>query len=88
MIRRLLARWANAAFVAAAERLETRVAELEAQVEAQKRLVTVLEVERDTLAAVCARDLQRVKSETAALARQQAEAEGERSSESTRRFSA
>ena len=57
------------------QQLERRVAELEADVEARDRQIRILEVERDALAAVVARDRERIKAETAALARRTAEAE-------------
>lgn len=84
MIRRLLRRWADAA-------LTKQVADLETELDATKRKLTVAEAEVESMAAVIARDRARIKAEGAAYARQQAEAEGlatndERTAESIRRF--
>ena len=57
-------------------RLQRRVAELEAELEATRRKLHVAETEIDSMAAVIARDRARIKAETATYARQQAEAEG------------
>jgi hypothetical protein len=57
-------------------RLERRVADLEAEVQARDRVIRVLEAERDALAGVIARDRERVKAETAVYARKVAEMEG------------
>jgi hypothetical protein len=69
MIRRLLARWADAA-------LRQRVADLTTELDAERRRLTVAQAEIDSLAAVLARDRERIKAEGAAYARQRAEAEG------------
>jgi len=52
------------------QQLEKRVLELNAEIEARDRTIRILEAERDAMAAVIARDRERVKSETAAYARQ------------------
>ena len=57
-------------------RQEKQVLDLQAEIEALKRQITVLEAERDTMAQVLARDRQRVQAEGAAYARKRAEAEG------------
>lgn len=57
------------------KQLENRIQELQAENEGLQRAVRVLEVERDALAAVIARDRERVKAETAAYARSVAEIE-------------
>lgn len=69
MIGRLLRRWADAA-------LRQQVAILAADLDAAGRKLAVVEAERDALAAVAARDRQRIQAEGAAYARQRAEAEG------------
>lgn len=78
-------RWRNA-------RLERRVAELEADLDATRRKLAVAEVEIESMAAVIARDRARIKAEAAAYARQQAEAEGmtdeQRAEDSPRRLRA
>jgi hypothetical protein len=76
MIRRLLARWANAAHLTALERLQREVADLQAELEARNRTIAVQQGELDNLAAVVARDRARIKAEGAAYSRRQAEAEG------------
>ena len=85
MIRRLLKRFADAA-------LQKRVVDLEQRLDAAERKQAVAETEVESMADVIARDRARIKSETAAYTRQQAEAEGrpndERTDESIRRFSA
>ncbi len=50
--------------------------DLKARLEAKDRQLAVLEAERDSLAAVVARDRQRVAAECASFSRQRAEAEG------------
>ncbi len=73
-------------------KLEKRIADLEVELEATKRELTVAEAEIESMAAVIARDRARIKAEGAAYARQQAEAEGmtdeQRLDDSVRRFSA
>ncbi len=56
--------------------LRKRVDELEQQNEAKDRIIATQQVELDSLAAVVARDRERVKAETAEHARRRAEAEG------------
>lgn len=53
-----------------------RIAELEADCEALKRVLTIKDAELASLAAVIARDRERVKAETASYVRQRAECEG------------
>ena len=57
-------------------KLEKRILDLEATINARDRQLAVLEAERDALAGVIARDRQRVQAEAAAYARQRAESEG------------
>ncbi len=52
-----------------------RIAELEADCEALKRVLTIKDAELDSLAAVIARDRERVKAETACHIRARTEAE-------------
>ena len=81
MIRKLLRQLSGDA------RLRSRVDELEAQLEASTRRLAVANAEIDSMAQVIARDRERIKAESAAYARQRAEAEGisnERDSQSTR----
>lgn len=67
-----------------------QIEQLQSDLEAANRKLAVAEAEIESLAAVIARDRQRIKAETAAYARQQAHAEGitndERTDESIRRF--
>lgn len=86
MIRKLLGRWASESLRAAAVQLEKRVADLEAEVEARDRLVKVIEAERDAMAAVIARDRERIRAEGASYARQRAEAEGVMENEQRRPY--
>ena len=58
------------------KRAQTRLAKSEADCEALKLRIKVIEAERDSLAAVIARDRERIRAEGAAYARQRAEAEG------------
>jgi hypothetical protein len=53
-----------------------RIADLESQVESQKRIISVLQVERDALAEVVARNRQRTLAETSEFVRRRAELEG------------
>jgi cell division protein FtsB len=53
------------------QKLLNRVADLEAEIEARDRQIRVLEAERDSMAAVIARDRERVRAETAVFAREQ-----------------
>jgi len=57
-------------------RLEKRILQLEAELEAAERTIKIVESERDNLALVLARDRQRIEAELAAYARHKAEAEG------------
>jgi hypothetical protein len=56
--------------------LQKQVADLTAELEAQKRVLAIKDAELDSLAGVSARDRERVKAETATYARQRAESEG------------
>ena len=58
------------------KRLQKKVLDLESQLEAKERVIVVMQAEIDSLAAVVARDRQRIHAECAAYSRQQAEAEG------------
>jgi len=69
MIARLLRRWADAALL-------QEIAALETALDAERRRLAVAEAEIEALAAVMARDRQRIQAEGAAYARQRAEAEG------------
>lgn len=69
MIAQLLNRWADAA-------LRQQAAELQSALESERRRLGVANAEIDALAAVIARDRERIKAEGAAYARQRAEAEG------------
>ncbi len=69
MIVAILKRWADAS-------LQRQVTKLEAELEAGRRAVKVLEAERDNLALVLARDRSRIEAEIAAYQRRKAEAEG------------
>ena len=68
-IRLVLKRFADPA-------LQSQVRELESQLEAEHRRLTVADAEIESLAAVVARDRERIKAEGACYARQRAEAEG------------
>ncbi len=50
--------------------------DLKSQIEAKDRVIAVMQAEIDSLAAVVARDRQRVAAECASLSRQRADAEG------------
>jgi hypothetical protein len=79
MLKKILRRWADVS-------LRQQILELESKLDAEERRSTVLQTEIDSLAAVVARDRERIKSEGAAYARARAESEGitinERSRES------
>ena len=80
IIRRLLKRWADAV-------LQKQVQELASQLEAEGRRLAVANTLIESMAAVIARDRERIKAEGACYARQRAEAEGvpnERNNESIR----
>jgi hypothetical protein len=64
--------------IASKERLYREILKLRAALEAEQRKTRVQQVEIDSLAAVIARDRQRVKAETAIAARKIAEAEGKK----------
>lgn len=57
------------------KRLRAQLAEEKAEHEATRRKLRVAEVEIEAMAGVIARDRQRIQSESAAYARQQAESE-------------
>lgn len=57
-------------------RLEKQVKNLESQLEAKDRTIAVQQAEIDSMAAVIARDRQRIKAEGAAYAQKRALAEG------------
>ncbi len=69
MIVAILSRWADAS-------LQRQVTKLEAELEAGRRAIQVLTAERDNLAAVIARDRERIRAEGACFIRQRVEAEG------------
>lgn len=69
MIRRLLARWAD-------RTLQDQIRDLQSELEAERRRLAVANAEIESMAAVIARDRERIKAEGAAYARQRAEAEG------------
>ena len=68
-ISNLLRRWADAT-------LRQAVADLETQLDAERRRLAVASAEIESMAAVIARDRERIKAEGACYARQRAEAEG------------
>jgi hypothetical protein len=53
-----------------------RILDLEAELEALKRVLTIRDAELESLSSVIARDRERVKAETASYVRQRAEYEG------------
>ena len=57
-------------------KLQRQLADLQAALEAERLKIKVVESERDSLAAVVARDRQRIQAEGAAYARRRAESEG------------
>lgn len=65
-------RWLTAFF----RSRDQRVLDLESALDAERRKLSVAGAEIESLAAVIARDRQRIQAETAAYARQQADAEG------------
>ena len=82
ILRRLLSPWADAT-------LQGQVRELESQLEAERRKLAVASAEIESLAAVVARDRERIRAEGACYARQRAEAEGvnhERTEQGTSRY--
>ena len=66
---RLLKRWAYS-------EMQKRVSDLETSLDAEHRRLTVANAEIESLAAVVARDRERIKAEGACYARQRAESEG------------
>ena len=58
------------------KRLERQVLDLEADLDAKDRTIAVMQAELDSLAAVIARDRERIRAEGSAYARQRAESEG------------
>jgi len=76
LLARLLERWADDALRSLVARLETEAADREAELDSLKRQLAVTMAENETLAAVVARDRERIKAEGAAYARSRAEAEG------------
>ena len=69
MFNKFLGRWAD-------DSLRTRIHTLETQLESEGRRLAVANAEIESLAAVIARDRERIKAEGACYARQRAEAEG------------
>lgn len=65
MLRRFASKSANREI----RRLKSALAESEADAESPRRQLRIVEIERDLLAAVVARDAERVRSETAKHAR-------------------
>jgi len=63
-------------------RLERKLALLTAELEAEKLKTKVVEAERDNLAAVVARDRERIRAEGAAYASQRAKSEGVKNEQS------
>ena len=61
---------------ARAAKLERRILDLEANIEAKDRQLSVAQAEIESLAGVIARDRERIKAKGAAYARQRAESEG------------
>ncbi len=57
-------------------KLENKILDLEATIDAKDRQLAVAQVEIETMAAVIARDRDRIKSEGAAYGRLRAESEG------------
>lgn len=68
MICKLLRRWAS-------DTHRNQVERLQSDLDASKRCLKVLQTEADSMAAVIARDRERIKAEGACYARQRAEAE-------------
>lgn len=69
---------------------DKRILDLQSQLDAKDRVIGVMQAELDSMAAVIARDRQRVQAEDAEYGRRRALAEGKEyeSNESVRRFSA
>jgi len=66
---RILARWAN-------DVLTRQLLQLESELDVERRTIKVLQAELDSMAAVLARDRERIRAESAAYSRQRADAEG------------
>lgn len=73
----LLRRFATDATRREAARLQRQTDDISVELEVARRALTVVEAERDELAAVVARNIERVKAESAAAARTRAQHEGE-----------
>lgn len=71
-MRELLKRWADSLLRSRLAEIEDALANRESEVESLKRQLTVVNAERDELAAVLARNRARVKAEIAAASRDQA----------------
>ncbi len=71
-MRILLKRWADAALRSTLAKTENVLADTLSEVEAIKRQLAVVAIERDELAAVVARNRARVKAEIAAASKEQA----------------
>ena len=72
MFGRLFARWGTKALQREVKRLQCALEDSGAEMEALKRVIRIRDAEIDSLAAVIARDRERVKAETANAARQSA----------------
>ena len=72
MFARLFARWGTKTLQREVKRLQTALEDSQAEREALQRVIRVRDAEIDSLAAVIARDRERVKAETASAARQSA----------------
>ena len=70
MFRRLFVRWGNRNLQREVETLRKQLAERDADNDSLRREMRVREAEIETLAAVIARDRERIKSEAAAYAKQ------------------
>lgn len=77
MLHKLLSPWADSV-------LRQQVKELESKLEAENRRLVVANAEIESMAAVIARDRERIKAEGAAYARSRAESEGVTAHERTR----
>lgn len=65
----LLRRWGSQSLRREVRKLRSQLADATAERDILQRKLDVVEAERDTLAAVCARDRERVVAETAGYAR-------------------
>jgi hypothetical protein len=75
MISRLFARWGDDTLQRELKRLRASLDDAHSEREALQRVIRVKDAEIDSLAAVVARDRERVKAETAHAARQSADGE-------------